>query len=150
MVDAFVEKPDAARAAAYVAEHYLWNSGNFMFRAGVMLSEIERFEPAMAESAKAAVAERTRDLDFLRLADRPFAAAPKKSIDYAVMEHTKLAAVVPGDFGWSDVGNWSAVWDILAARRRRQRHRGPGGAAGQPQRAGALRGVGAHDRDRAR
>ncbi len=55
----------------------------------------------------------TRDLDFLRLAEAPFASAPKKSIDYAVMEHTKLAAVVPGDFGWSDVGSWSAVWDIL-------------------------------------
>jgi mannose-1-phosphate guanylyltransferase / mannose-6-phosphate isomerase len=61
---------------------------------------------------KSAVAEMTRDLDFLRLADKPFAAAPKKSIDYAVMEHTKLAAVVPADFGWSDVGSWNAVWEI--------------------------------------
>jgi mannose-1-phosphate guanylyltransferase/mannose-6-phosphate isomerase len=113
VVDAFVEKPDAATAANYVADNYLWNSGNFMFRASVMLGEIERFEPVMAACAKAAVADRTRDLDFLRLADGPFAEAPKKSIDYAVMEHTKLAAVVPGDFGWSDVGNWSAVWDIL-------------------------------------
>lgn len=112
-VDAFVEKPDAARAATYVADNYLWNSGNFMFRASVMLGEIERFEPAMAAAAKAAVAQTTRDLDFLRLADGPFASAPRKSIDYAVMEHTKLAAVVPGDFGWSDVGSWSAVWDIL-------------------------------------
>jgi mannose-1-phosphate guanylyltransferase / mannose-6-phosphate isomerase len=112
-VDAFVEKPDAAKAATYVADKYLWNSGNFMFRASVMLGEIERFEPAMATAAKAAVAQMTRDLDFLRLAETPFSAAPKKSIDYAVMEHTKLAAVVPGDFGWSDVGSWSAVWDIL-------------------------------------
>ena len=113
VVDAFVEKPDAATAATYVADNYLWNSGNFMFRASVMLGEIERFEPAMAAAAKGAVAQMTRDLDFLRLADAPFASAPKKSIDYAVMEHTKLAAVVPGDFGWSDVGSWSAVWDIL-------------------------------------
>ena len=67
----------------------------------------------MATAAKSAVAQMTRDLDFLRLAEVPFASAPKKSIDYAVMEHTKLAAVVPGDFGWSDVGSWSAVWDIL-------------------------------------
>jgi mannose-1-phosphate guanylyltransferase/mannose-6-phosphate isomerase len=96
-----------------VADSYLWNSGNFMFRASVMLGEIERFEPIMATAAKAAVAQMTRDLDFLRLAEAPFATAPKKSIDYAVMEHTKLAAVVPGDFGWSDVGSWSAVWDIL-------------------------------------
>lgn len=112
-VEAFVEKPDAATAAAYVADNYLWNSGNFMFRAGVMLGEIERFEPAMAAGAKSAVAQMTRDLDFLRLAETPFASAPKKSIDYAVMERTTLAAVVPGDFGWSDVGNWNAVWDIL-------------------------------------
>src|SRR5439155_8392823 len=84
-----------------------------MFRGSVMLGEIERFEPAMATAAKAAVAQMTRDLDFLRLAEAPFATAPQKSIDYAVMEHTQLAAVVPGDFGWSDVGSWSAVWDIL-------------------------------------
>ena len=112
-VAAFVEKPDAATAANYVADHYLWNSGNFLFHAATMLSEIERFEPAMAEAAKAAVAGLTRDLDFLRLAAEPFARAPKKSIDYAVMERTKLAAVVPTDLGWSDVGSWSAVWDIL-------------------------------------
>jgi mannose-1-phosphate guanylyltransferase/mannose-6-phosphate isomerase len=66
----------------------------------------------MAANVKAAVAELTRDLDFLRLAEKPFTAAPKKSIDYAVMEHTKLAAVVTADFGWSDVGSWNAVWEI--------------------------------------
>ena len=112
-VEAFVEKPDAATAAGYVADRYLWNSGNFLFHAATMLGEIERFEPTMAEAAKAAVAGLTRDLDFLRLAAEPFARAPKKSIDYAVMERTKLAAVVPADLGWSDVGSWSAVWDIL-------------------------------------
>ena len=96
-VEAFVEKPDAATAATYVADGYLWNSGNFLFHAATMLAEIERFEPAMAEAAKAAVAGLTRDLDFLRLAAEPFARAPKKSIDYAVMERTKLAAVVPAD-----------------------------------------------------
>ena len=112
-VAAFVEKPDAATAAQYVADRYLWNSGNFLFHARTMLGEIERFEPDMAEAAKAAVAGLTRDLDFLRLADEAFARAPKKSIDYAVMERTKLAAVVPADLGWSDVGSWSAVWDVL-------------------------------------
>jgi mannose-1-phosphate guanylyltransferase/mannose-6-phosphate isomerase len=112
-VEAFVEKPDAATAATYVAEGYLWNSGNFLFPAATMLAEIEHFEPAMAEAANAAVDGLVRDLDFLRLAPEPFARAPKKSIDYAVMEHTKLAAVVPADIGWSDVGSWSAVWDIL-------------------------------------
>ncbi|TMJ01492.1 MAG: mannose-1-phosphate guanylyltransferase/mannose-6-phosphate isomerase [Alphaproteobacteria bacterium] len=113
-VDAFVEKPDAATAMRYVADNYLWNSGNFMFRADVMLDEITRFEPAIAEAARAAVAEMKRDLDFLRLAPEPFMRAPRKSIDYAVMERTKLAAVVPADMGWSDVGSWDAVWENLS------------------------------------
>jgi len=112
-VDAFVEKPNAAEAGRYVAEKYLWNSGNFLFQARVMLHEIERFEPAMAEAAKGAVAGMTRDLDFLRLAAEPFARAPRKAIDYAVMERTKLAAVVPADIGWSDIGSWNAVWEVL-------------------------------------
>jgi mannose-1-phosphate guanylyltransferase/mannose-6-phosphate isomerase len=112
-VDAFVEKPDATTAAGYVADRYLWNSGNFLFHAATMLGEIERFEPDMAAAAKAAVKALTRDLDFLRLAAEPFANAPKKSIDYAVMERTKLAAVVPADLGWSDIGSWSAVWEVL-------------------------------------
>ena len=112
-VEAFVEKPDAATAARYLAEHYLWNSGNFTFRANIMLNEIESFEPAMADAARAAVAGATRDLDFTRLAAEPFARAPRKSIDYAVMERTKLAAVVPADMGWSDIGSWSAVWKGL-------------------------------------
>ena len=112
-VKAFVEKPDAATAATYVADGYLWNSGNFLFHAATMLAEIERFEPAMAEAAVAAVTGLTRDHDFLRLALEPFARAPKKSIDYAVMERTNLAAIVPADIGWSDVGSWSAVWDNL-------------------------------------
>ena len=112
-VEAFVEKPDAATARQYVADHYLWNSGNFMFRADVMLDEIARFEPEMAEAARAAVAEMGQDLDFLRLAPKPFGGAPRKSIDYAVLERTKLAAVVQADMGWSDVGSWDAVWDNL-------------------------------------
>jgi mannose-1-phosphate guanylyltransferase / mannose-6-phosphate isomerase len=112
-VEAFVEKPDAATAANYVAERYLWNSGNFLFHATTMLGEIERFEPTMAEAAKAAVAGLTRDLNFVRLAAEPFARAPKKSIDYAVMQRTKLAAVVPTDLGWSDIGSWNTVWDVL-------------------------------------
>ena len=112
-VDAFVEKPDAVTAAGYVADNYLWNSGNFLFRADVMREEIARFEPTMAETTEAAVAGHIRDLDFLRLAVEPFTRAPKKSIDYAVMERTKLAAVVPTDFGWTDLGSWSAVWDVL-------------------------------------
>jgi mannose-1-phosphate guanylyltransferase / mannose-6-phosphate isomerase len=112
-VAAFIEKPDAVTAAKYVADHYLWNSGNFLFHAATMWEEIEHFEPLMAQAAKASVAGSTRDLDFLRLAPEPFARAPKKSIDYAVMERTKRAVVVPADLGWSDIGSWSTVWDIL-------------------------------------
>jgi mannose-1-phosphate guanylyltransferase/mannose-6-phosphate isomerase len=111
-VEAFVEKPDAQTAARYVAERYLWNSGNFLFHAATMLGEIERFEPAIAEAAKAAVAGLARDLDFLRLASEPFARAPSKSIDYAVMERTDRAAVVPVEIGWSDVGSWNSIWEV--------------------------------------
>ena len=113
LVEAFVEKPDAQTADRYVAEHYLWNSGNFAFRSDIMLAEIDRFEPEIAAAAKSAVNGLTRDLDFLRLPDEPFRRAPKKSIDYAVMERTSLAVVVPLDCGWSDVGSWNAVWEVL-------------------------------------
>jgi mannose-1-phosphate guanylyltransferase / mannose-6-phosphate isomerase len=110
-VDGFVEKPDAVTADRYIADRYLWNSGNFLFRADVMLEELARFEPDLAAAAKTAVAGMTKDLDFLRLPADAFASAPKKSIDYAVMERTARAAVVPVDCGWSDVGSWRAVWD---------------------------------------
>ena len=113
-VEAFVEKPDAETAGGYVAENYLWNSGNFAFRADIMLEEIARYEPDIAAAAKLAVEGMARDLDFLRLPAEPFARAPKKSIDYAVMERTDRAAVVPVDLGWSDVGSWSAVWDVMS------------------------------------
>jgi len=112
-VEAFVEKPDAKTAGGYVAESYLWNSGNFAFRADIMLEEIARYEPDIAAAAKLAVEGMARDLDFLRLPAEPFARVPKKSIDYAVMERTDRAAVVPVDLGWSDVGSWSAVWDVM-------------------------------------
>ena len=111
-VAAFREKPDAATAAAYVKDGYLWNSGNFIFRADVMRGEIERFEPAMAEAARDALAGGRRDLDFFLLDAKGFEAAPKKSIDFAVMERTDKAAVIAADMGWSDVGSWAAVWDL--------------------------------------
>jgi len=112
-VEAFVEKPDPETATKYVTDQYLWNSGNFLFHAATMWSEIEQFEPIMAKAVRESVAASTRDLDFVRLAPEPFARAPKKSIDYAVMERTNHAAVVPVDIGWSDIGSWSAVWDVL-------------------------------------
>src|SRR5258706_16480514 len=82
-VDAFVEKPDPVTATNYVADRYLWNSGNFLFHAATMLGEIERFEPAMTEAAKAAVQGLTRHLHFLRLSAEPFPRAPQKTIDSA-------------------------------------------------------------------
>ena len=112
-IKAFVEKPDANTAAIYIGQHYLWNSGNFAFSADVMLQEIKRFEPEIAAAAKSAVQGIERDLDFFRLPIEPFSRAPRKSIDYAVMERTDRAAVVPADLGWSDVGSWDGVWDIV-------------------------------------
>jgi len=112
-IEAFIEKPDAKTAGAYVGEKYLWNSGNFAFRAEIMLDEIRRFEPEIAAAAASAVKGVEHDLDFLRLPAEPFSRAPRKSIDYAVMERTDRAAVVPAAFGWSDIGSWGAVWDIL-------------------------------------
>ena len=112
-VEKFVEKPNADTAARYVREGYLWNSGNFLFRADVMLAEIAKFEPAMRDLAKAAIDGLTTDLDFQRLPEAVFGEAPKKSIDYAVMERTSLAAVLPVDFGWSDIGSWASLWHEL-------------------------------------
>jgi mannose-1-phosphate guanylyltransferase / mannose-6-phosphate isomerase len=111
-VAAFAEKPDAETAARYVAEGYLWNSGNFMFRAEIMRNEIARLEPPMASAARDAVENASIDLDFIRLPEDALARSPKISIDYAIMERTHLAAVVPLDCDWSDVGTWNAVWDV--------------------------------------
>jgi len=111
-VEAFVEKPDLATAERYVAQGYLWNSGNFFFRADAMLDELRAFEPEMADATARSLAQAADDLGFLALDAQAFADSPKKSIDYAVMERTKRAAVVPADIGWSDVGNWDAVWKL--------------------------------------
>jgi mannose-1-phosphate guanylyltransferase / mannose-6-phosphate isomerase len=108
-VEAFVEKPDAAKAERYIEEGYLWNSGNFVFPATVMHDEIARFEPEMAVAADEAVAKAKSDLDFLVLDEESFRRATKKSIDYAVMERTDRAAVLETDMGWSDLGTWSST-----------------------------------------
>ncbi|MBK6348626.1 MAG: mannose-1-phosphate guanylyltransferase/mannose-6-phosphate isomerase [Proteobacteria bacterium] len=113
-VQQFVEKPDAATAKSYVESgEYYWNSGMFMFRARVFLAELKRHAPAMLSACEDAVAAATRDLDFTRLAGEAFGACPSDSIDYAVMEKTDSAVVVPLDAGWSDVGSWSALQDAL-------------------------------------
>src|SRR5476651_1968232 len=111
-VKSFVEKPDAATAARYVRDGYLWNSGNFLFSAEILLAELARLEPEMAAAIADAVKNATDDLGFVRLQPEAFARAPQKSIDYAVMEKTERAAVIAGDFRWSDIGSWDALFDI--------------------------------------
>jgi mannose-1-phosphate guanylyltransferase/mannose-6-phosphate isomerase len=113
----FVEKPDAASAQKYVADGYLWNSGNFLVRADVMLDELRRLQPAIVKAAEAAIARADSDLGFLRLDAEAFAASPAISIDYAVMEKTERAAVVSGQLRWSDIGSWDALPDVLPADR---------------------------------
>jgi mannose-1-phosphate guanylyltransferase/mannose-1-phosphate guanylyltransferase/mannose-6-phosphate isomerase len=114
-VASFVEKPPAARAAEMLAGgRHFWNSGMFAFRARDYLAELERFAPGIVDAARASVAGRSRDLDFVRLGVDAFSRSPSDSIDYAVMEKTARAATVPLDAGWSDVGAWSELWAISA------------------------------------
>lgn len=115
----FVEKPDAATAARYVASgEFFWNSGIFMMRASVWLKALEHFRPDIAAACRAAFDERQSDIDFLRIGAEAFAACPSDSIDYAVMEKLKTApelgqgVVVPLSAGWSDVGAWDALWAV--------------------------------------
>jgi mannose-1-phosphate guanylyltransferase/mannose-6-phosphate isomerase len=118
-VDRFVEKPDLATAEEYARSgEYYWNSGMFMFRARVFLEELGRYAPVMRAACESAVGAATRDLDFTRLPEAEFAACPSDSIDYAVMEKTDAAVVVPLDAGWSDVGSWSALADALPTDER--------------------------------
>jgi mannose-1-phosphate guanylyltransferase/mannose-6-phosphate isomerase len=111
LVDRFVEKPDAATAQAYLESgKYLWNSGIFLFPARLYLDELAKRLPTMVDLCRQALAEGESDLFFFRLGDAAFAAITGQSIDYAVMEHTDRAAVMPVDMGWSDIGSWSALW----------------------------------------
>jgi mannose-1-phosphate guanylyltransferase/mannose-6-phosphate isomerase len=110
---AFVEKPDAATAAAYAAgNEYFWNSGMFLFATATFLAELERLKPDVLSACRQAVASSVADLDFVRLDRDAFATAENISIDYAVMEGTDRGVIVPVDIGWSDVGSWSALWAI--------------------------------------
>ncbi len=112
-VAAFTEKPDLATAEQYLATgEYFWNSGIFVLGARAFLDELERLAPEIAAAAKASVAGATEDLGFVRLDPKAFASAPSISVDYAVMEHTTAAAVLPLDVGWSDVGSWSSLWEL--------------------------------------
>tara|TARA_R110000787_G_scaffold33482_9_gene87709 strand:- start:3214 stop:4632 length:1419 start_codon:yes stop_codon:yes gene_type:complete len=114
-VERFVEKPDAATAQAYIdSGQYYWNSGMFAFRAGVYLAELGRWRPDILAACEQAMGAVTDDLDFGRVDTGAFTACPAESIDYAVMEHTDKAVMVPLQAGWNDVGSWSALWDLAS------------------------------------
>ena len=113
-IDQFVEKPDLARAQQFLADGgYLWNSGMFLFRARSYLGELERFAADIAAVCAKASAKATRDLDFTRIDAAIFGSCRSDSVDFAVMEKTAHAVVVPLDAGWNDVGSWAALQDAL-------------------------------------
>ncbi|MBL4244794.1 mannose-1-phosphate guanylyltransferase/mannose-6-phosphate isomerase [Vibrio fluvialis] len=112
-VDTFVEKPNLETAEMYLRERdYYWNSGMFMFKASRYLEELGKFRPDILHAVKRSFFAAEKDLDFIRIDENEFAQCPDESIDYAVMEHTDDAVVVPLDAGWSDVGAWSSLWEV--------------------------------------
>jgi mannose-1-phosphate guanylyltransferase/mannose-6-phosphate isomerase len=112
-VAAFVEKPDLATAKQYVdSGEYFWNSGMFLFRAADFLNELQTLRPDILEASRAALDAATLDLDFVRLDPAAFEACPSESVDYAVMENTHCAAVIPADIAWNDIGSWTSLWDV--------------------------------------
>lgn len=114
-ISRFTEKPDRATAERFLASgRHFWNSGMFVFEAGVLIEEFARHAPDILEAVSEAVQGRRSDLDFIRLEPRSFAQAPAISLDYAIAEKTDRAAVVPADFDWSDVGSWSKLWELGA------------------------------------
>jgi len=118
-VAGFVEKPEPDVAERYVASgDYFWNSGIFLFPVALYLAELQRLRPEMLAACKRALAGAKADADFIRLDKTAFASCPSDSIDYAVMEHTDKAAVVPVAMGWSDLGSWDALWEMAARDER--------------------------------
>lgn len=124
-VQQFVEKPDLATAKSYVSSgEYYWNSGMFIFKASVYLAELKQNRPDIYAACEQAMAEVDPDLDFIRVNKEAFLACPDDSIDYAVMEKTTQAVVVPLNAGWSDVGSWSSLWDVTAKDENNNVHKG--------------------------
>lgn len=124
-VEKFVEKPNLTDARRYVESGgYYWNSGMFLFKASVYLSEMRKFNSAIVSACEAALAKAARDDDFIRLDFKSFQSSPSDSIDYAVMEKTNHASVVPLDAGWSDIGSWTALWEVSDKDSNGNSHRG--------------------------
>jgi mannose-1-phosphate guanylyltransferase len=112
-VNAFVEKPDSNTAANYLKSgEYYWNSGMFLIKASRYLQELQKYRPEILNACKKALEHTTHDNDFVRLDAEAFALCPDESVDYAVMENTTDAVVVPLDVGWNDIGAWSALWEV--------------------------------------
>lgn len=112
-IECFVEKPDLATAEQYISSgQYLWNSGMFMFKASRYLEELAKHHPQILEACRRSLEKQITDLDFIRIDAEAFQSSPSDSIDYAVMEKTSDAAVIPMDVGWNDIGSWSAIWDV--------------------------------------
>ncbi|MCL6414825.1 mannose-1-phosphate guanylyltransferase/mannose-6-phosphate isomerase [Aestuariirhabdus sp. Z084] len=115
-LDHFVEKPSLERAKKLVASgDYFWNSGMFMFQAQTLINELQQYQPELLKAVEASVQQASEDLDFIRLQEDGFSAAPDLSIDYGLMEHTQKGAVVPADISWSDVGAWDSLADLQPA-----------------------------------
>ena len=113
VVDKFVEKPSVELAQKYITSgEYYWNSGMFLFKASRYLEELKKFRPDIYRACKGSMVAAQPDFDFLRINKEKFSECPSESIDYAVMENTTDAVVVPMDAGWSDIGSWSSLWDI--------------------------------------
>jgi mannose-1-phosphate guanylyltransferase/mannose-6-phosphate isomerase len=111
-VDQFKEKPSQAVAEDYLKQgNYYWNSGMFLFRAQSYLAELERYAPEILAACNIAYKNMQHDFEFLRIPEKDFAACPENSIDYAIMEHTANAVMVPMDAGWSDLGSWQSLWE---------------------------------------
>ena len=112
-VASFTEKPDSATAAEYLSHGvYYWNSGMFLFKASRYLQELKTHRPDIAHACEVAIGTVSPDLDFIRVDTEAFTACPDDSVDYAVMERTDDAVVVPMDAGWNDIGSWSSLWDV--------------------------------------
>lgn len=124
-VKGFVEKPDLETAEKYLkSKEYYWNSGCFMFKASVFLNELKLLSPEIYNACEKAVDKKTTDLDFIRVSKEDFLKCPDDSVDYAVMEKTNKAVVVPMDAGWSDVGSWAALWEVSEKDEHQNVHHG--------------------------
>jgi mannose-1-phosphate guanylyltransferase/mannose-6-phosphate isomerase len=120
MVCEFTEKPEYEKACSYVdSKEYFWNSGMFMFRPSVYLQELAEFSPQVLNSCRDAYDNSRRDLDFIRLEEKSFSSCPSISVDYAVLEKTSRAVVIPIDVGWSDVGSWLSLHDACGKDENR-------------------------------